>query len=503
MRWVLIGVSRDIEFQLRNDIFAHLERLPMRFYQRNRTGDLISRATNDLSNVRMVLGPGIMYTANTLIVATFAVALMLSIDWKLTLMALLPLPIVTLSVWHFGKRIHELSQKAQERLADLSARVQESLSGIRVVKAFVQEKHEIQTFETMNRALFSQNMGLIRVSSLFHPTMQFTIGLAMVFVLGFGGRQVVLGNVSLGGFVAFTVYMGMLTWPMIALGWVVNLLERGRASMERLKYILDEEPEITDSPAAVDFEIEGSVEFRDLNFSYNGVPVLKGISLAIPKGKTVAIVGPTGSGKSTLVGLIPRLYNAPARTLFIDGVPIESIPLQTLRRAIGFIPQDTFLFGETVGENIAFGLENAVDADIERATHISNIYDDIQEFPSGFRTMVGERGITLSGGQKQRTAISRAVVRNPKVLILDDSLSSVDTYTEERILNELRDVTRERTSILISHRVSTVKTADEIVVLDCGEIIERGTHDELLERRGHYAELYRKQLLEEELAIED
>jgi ATP-binding cassette subfamily B protein len=504
MRRLIIGVSRDIEYAMRNDIFQHLETLPMSFYQTNKTGDLMSRVTNDLSNVRMLFGPGIMYTANTIVVATFAIVLMLRINWQLTLLALLPLPAVSLSVRHFGKRIHDLTEESQARLADLSARVQESMAGIRVVKAFVQEHHEIAEFERMNQSLVAKNRELIRSQSVFYPTMEFMIGIAVVMVIWFGGRAVVQGSISLGSFVAFTMYLGRLTWPMIALGWVVNLLERGRASMQRLNYILDTVPGIRDaSGVAQQFQVEGAIEFRNLSFSYNGVPTLRNVSLSIPKGKTVAIVGATGSGKTTLVQLIPRLYNAPPNSLFIDGVPIERIPLEVLRESIGFIPQDTFLFSETIRENIAFGVESATDAQVQRAAEISNIDPDVQSFPNRYETLVGERGITLSGGQKQRTAISRAVVRDPKILILDDSLSSVDTYTEEQILRGLKDVMRDRTSILISHRVSTVKDADEIVVLDGGQIVERGTHAQLLERDGYYAELHRRQLLEEELAVSE
>jgi ATP-binding cassette subfamily B multidrug efflux pump len=504
MRRLIIGVSRDIEYELRNDVFHHLETLPTSFYQRNKTGDLMSRVTNDLSNVRMLLGPAIMYSTNTIIVTFFAMVLMLKINWHLTLLALLPLPAVSISVRHFGKKIHDLTEESQARLADLSARVQESMAGIRVVKAFVQEKYEIADFEQMNRSLVEKNRELIRVQSVFYPTMELMIGLAVVVVIWVGGRQVIQGTISLGDFVAFTVYLARLTWPMIALGWVVNLLERGGASMRRLNYIFETVPDVKDdSHVASGVEIEGSIEFRGLNFAYNGTPTLRNISLVIPKGKTVAIVGATGSGKSTLVQLIPRLYNAPPNSLFIDGVPIERIPLNTLRSAIGFIPQDTFLFGETIRENIAFGVESTTDENVERAAEISHIDADVQGFPNKYETVVGERGITLSGGQKQRTAISRAVIRDPKILILDDALSSVDTYTEEQILEELKQVMRNRTSILISHRVSTVKEADEIIVLNAGQIVERGTHAELLTRDGYYAELHRRQLLEEELSVSE
>ena len=504
MRRLIIGVSRQIEYSIRNDLFRHLETLPASFFQKNKTGDLMSRVTNDLSNVRMLLGPGIMYSANTIVVAFIAIMLMLRINWQLTVLALLPLPAVSLSVRHFGKKIHDLTEQSQGKLADLSARVQESMAGIRVVKAFVQEKHEIAEFEAMNRQLVSKNRQLIRVQSVFYPTMELMIGLAVATVIWVGGRQVIQGSISLGDFVAFNVYLARLTWPMIALGWVVNLLERGRASMERLNYIFDTVPEIKDTPGVLtDFEVEGAIEFRNLSFSYNGVPALQNISLAILKGKTVAIVGATGAGKSTLVQLIARLYNPPPESVFIDGVAIERIPLSVLRNSIGFIPQDTFLFGETIRENITFGVELAADDDVRRAAQISQIDSDVQGFPKKYDTMVGERGITLSGGQKQRTAIARAVIRDPKILILDDALSSVDTYTEEQILHELKQVMRDRTSILISHRVSTVKEADEIVVLDGGRIVERGTHAELLVRDGYYSELHRRQLLEEELAVSE
>jgi ATP-binding cassette subfamily B protein len=503
-RWWFIGASRDMEYALRSDVFAHLESLPMSFYHRNKTGELMSRATNDLSNVRMLLGPGIMYSLNTIVTAAVAVGFMLSIDWRLTVVSLLPMPIVSIAVRKVGQRINTLTEQSQERLADLSARVQESMAGVRVVKAFSQEGQEIDDFRHLNEALVVKNNELNRVTSVFFPMMQFVIGLAIVLILWFGGREVIQGSISRGQLVQFIFYLGTLAWPMIALGWVVNLLERGRASMQRLNYILDTESDIRDSAGVVArVDIRGEIEFRNLNFAYNGAPVLENISLKIPEGRTIAIVGATGSGKSSLVQLIPRLYNAPPNSLFIDGVPIENIPLEPLRRAIGFIPQDTFLFGETIRENIAFGVEDASDSQVERAAKISNILSDIEQFPAGFKTIVGERGITLSGGQKQRTAISRAVIRDPKILILDDALSSVDTYTEEQILRELKGVMKGRTSILISHRVSTVREADEIVVMDRGEIVERGTHESLLANNGYYAELHQRQMLEEEIEVSE
>lgn len=500
-RWILIGISRDIEYDLRNDLLERLLALEPAFYVRNRTGELMSRCTNDLNAVRMVLGPGIMYSGNTLVVMIAAVALMLKLSLLLTLLVCIPVPVVAYAVRHFGKVIHERYEKIQALLASISARVQENLAGVRVVRAYAQEQAEWKAFDQLNRDFISRNLDLIRDWSTFYPALEALIGSTFLIVLWQGGRLVLRGEISLGALTAFFFYMGMLVWPMIALGWVTNIFQRGAASMGRMNYILTAAPTIDDSAAlgADGAEIRGEIEFRSLNFAYNGTPVLRDVSLRVPAGSTLAIVGPTGSGKSTLAALVARLYDAPPGTVLVDGRPIREWPLATLRRAIGFVPQDTFLFSETVRENIALGVEKFAEDAIEGAARIASLYGDVEDFPKKFETLVGERGITLSGGQKQRTALARAVLRDPKIVVLDDALSSVDTETEEKILRRLSDVMRRRTTILISHRCSTVKHADQIVVLRDGRIVERGTHDQLLAHGGYYFDLYQKQLLEEEL----
>ncbi len=504
-RWIVIGISREIEFDLRNDLFRHLESLSYSFYQRTRTGDIMARATNDLNAVRMLLGPAIMYSANTIVFTAGALAFMLSISPRLTLYAFLPLPAVSITVQYFGKQIYERFEKIQAMFSEISARAQENFSGARVIRAYVQEEPEIAAFETSNREYISRSLKLVRLMGMLWPTLETMLGLAIVLVLWLGGREVLYGRMTVGGFVAFNTYMVQLTWPVIALGWVVNIFQRGTASMGRINEILVEQPEIKDSPAAKaaamrSTQIRGEIEIQGLNFAYNGVPVLHDINLRIPEGSSLAIVGPTGSGKTTLVSLIPRIYDAAPGTVRIDGKPVRDLPLESLRRQIGFVPQETFLFSETVRENIAFGKEDATDEEVYSAAEAANIAQDIEEFPEQYRTLVGERGITLSGGQKQRTAIARALIRNPSILILDDALSSVDTHTEDKILNHLREVMQGRTTIFISHRVSTVRNADMIAVLHAGRIVELGTHDELLARNGYYSDLYNKQLLEEELA---
>jgi len=507
-RWVVIGVSREIEFDLRNDLFRHLEGLSYSYYQRTRTGDIMARATNDLNAVRMLLGPAIMYSANTIVFTAGALAFMLSISPKLTLYAFLPLPIVSITIQHFGRKIHERFERIQAMFSDISARAQENFSGVRVVRAYVQEEAEIAAFETANQEYIKRSLKLVRLMGMLWPTLETMLGLAIVLVLWLGGREVISHGISVGEFVAFNTYMVQLTWPIIALGWVINIFQRGTASMGRINEILTEKPEIEDSEEVksstsetlAPTQIRGEIEFRSLNCSYNSTPVLRDINLSIPAGSSLAIVGPTGSGKTTLVSLIPRIYDAEPGSVLIDGIPIREYPIATLRHNLGFVPQETFLFSETVRENIAFGKEAATDDDVRSAARTASIAEDIESFPEQYKTIVGERGITLSGGQKQRTAIARAIIRNPRILILDDALSSVDTHTEDKILNHLREIMQGRTTIFISHRVSTVRNADRIAVLHNGRIVELGTHDELVAKDGYYTDLYNKQLLEEELA---
>jgi ATP-binding cassette subfamily B protein len=504
-RWIVIGISRDIEFDLRNDMFQHLEKLAFPYYQRNRTGDIMARATNDLSAVRTLLGPAVMYSANTIVFTSMALFYMVRISPKLTVYTFLPLPVASIVIQYFGRQIHERFEKIQAMFSDISARAQENFSGARLIRAYAQEAAEIRQFEKANNEYIARSLPLARLIGLLWPTLEVTLGLAIVLVLWLGGQETLKGRMDPGDFAAFLTYMVQLTWPVIALGWVVNMFQRGTASLSRINEILQEVPEIADEKAVrtvgpPEDEIVGDVEFRNLNFSYNGVAVLREVNLQIPAGSSLAIVGPTGSGKTTLVDLIPRVYDASPGTVLIDGRPIREYPIEFLRRSIGFVPQETFLFSDTIRDNIAFGKEDATAEEVRAAAAAANIAVDIESFPDGFNTMVGERGITLSGGQKQRTAIARAILRNPRILILDDALSSVDTQTEDKILNHLREVMQGRTTIFISHRVSTVRNADRIAVLHGGRIVELGTHEELLARNGYYTDLYNKQLLEEELA---
>ncbi|TDI17287.1 MAG: ABC transporter ATP-binding protein [Acidobacteria bacterium] len=502
MRRILIGVSRNIEYDLRNDLFSHLQSLSPSFYQRNPTGDIMSRATNDLSAVRMVLGPGIMYSINTLFTAVLTISILVTLNLQLAILTLLPLLAVSVCVKYFGNQIHQRFERIQEQFATLTTLAQENVSGIRVVKAYNQEEAFIGRFQEANQDYVDRSLSLVRVWGVFNPLLTFLLGLSSVGLLWYGGRQVIQGSMTVGDFVAFMAYLSMLTWPTIALGWVINIFERGSASMGRMNQIFQSKPEIRDESSSTLSTLEGHIQVNNLTFSYNGAPVLKNVSFEIPAGQTLAIVGRTGSGKSTLVNLLCRLYQVPEAGIFIDGSDINNIPLATLRTHIGYVPQETFLFSETVQQNIAFGRPEASLQSIQESAKISNIWPDIQEFPRKFETFVGERGITLSGGQKQRIAISRALLVNPRILILDDALSSVDTDTEEKILQGLAGEFTNRTVILISHRISTVKMADQILVLEKGEIVERGTHDELLKTEGHYATLYERQLLKKELGVE-
>ena len=519
MRRIIVGVSRHLEYDLRNDFFARLQTLAPANFQAARTGDLMSRATNDLNAVRMMAGPAVMYSASTIIIFAVALVLMLGLDARLTLIALVPLPFVSIAVRVFGSVIHRRFEAIQAQLSDLSAVVQEALAGVRVVRAYRQEAAELERFAAANTEYVRRNLGLIRLQGMFYPSLGLFLGLGALLVLWLGSRDVMRGRLTVGEFVAFNAYLGMLTWPMIAFGWVTNMLQRGAASWRRMLEVMETVPLVADGPrpagAPRPGPIRGAIDIRGLTFGYGDRPVLRDVSLSVAAGETLAIVGPTGSGKSTLISLLPRLYEPPRGTVFVDGVDVRDIPLPDLRGAVGFVAQEPFLFSDTLGANIAFGLPDVGDEDPARAgssrpeapvapgvadaAAIARLDKDVQDFPQGFGTLVGERGITLSGGQKQRAALARALATDPRMLVLDDALSAVDTYTEEEILSRLRRVLRQRTAVIVSHRISTVREADQIIVLDAGRIVERGRHDELVALGGAYAALYRKQLLEEEL----
>ncbi len=503
VRQFIIVASRKIEYDLKNDFYAHLQRLSLQFFRQSNTGDLMSRATNDLNAVRNYLGPGIMYSLNTLFRLIFALSAMLTVSPMLTLFALLPAPVLSYLVYRMGKAIHEQSQTLQAKYGELSTKVQENLAGIRVIKAYAREERDTAAFAALNREYYDQNLKLARLQALFYPSMSALLGLSVMLILWIGGQYVIHGQMTLGDITQFLVYMTSLAWPLISIGWVTNILQRAAAAQLRLDEVMLTQPEIADVASDEQLSIEGEIEFRQVSFAYPTQPerlVLKNLSFKIPKGCRFAIVGATGSGKSTLVNLLPRLIEPTGGEILIDGRPIQTLPLRTLRRAIGFVPQDHFLFSDTIRHNIALGVPHASLDEIRKAAWVAAIDEEIERFPAGYDTLIGERGITLSGGQKQRLSIARALLCQPKILILDDSLCAVDTHTEDTILNRLQAATATMTVILISHRISTVQHADHIIVLDNGELVESGTHNELLAKDGLYASLYRKQLLEEELS---
>ena len=503
-RYVMLDASRKAEYRMRNDLFAHLQRMHLAYFQHQRIGDLMARMTNDLTWVRQMMGPGIMQGSFTVMVFTFAVLSMISVSLKLTVIALILMPLASLTFWYIGRTVHQRFERLQSQFGDMSTKAQENFSGIRVVKAFSQEEPEIRSFAAVNRDYLDKAVALAKVNGLLWPMMNFILGGAVLAILYIGGQDAIEHRLTIGQLVQFIAYLQLISWPMIALGEVVNLIQQGWASLRRLQALYDAHASVADPIDPVDIAIKGAVEMRGVSFAYGQTIVLRDVSFSVPAGGSLAIVGPTGSGKSTLVNLLPRLFDAQQGEILIDGIDVKRYPLAALRRAVGYVPQETFLFSVPLRENVGFGRDKPLtETELEWAGDVSQLGKDVADFPARYDTMIGERGVTLSGGQKQRAAIARAVAKDPRILILDDALSAVDTYTEAEILKRLRGVMRERTSIVVAHRISTVKDADEILVLDDGRIAERGTHRELLELGGLYASMYRRQLLEEELEVDE
>ncbi len=503
-RYVMLDASRKAEYRMRNDLFAHLQRMHLAYFQHQRIGDLMARMTNDLTWVRQMMGPGIMQGSFTVMVFTFSVLSMISVSGKLTVIALILMPLASLSFWYIGRTVHQRFERLQSQFGDMSTKAQENFSGIRVVKAFSQEDAETKDFASVNYEYFRRAVSLSAMQGLIWPSISFILGIAVLSVLYVGGQDAIRGELSIGSLVQFVAYLYLLQMPMINIGWISNMFQAGWASLGRLQEIFNAVPKITDPIDPVTAPIKGEVEFRGVSFAYGQTIELHDLSFKVPAGGSLAIVGPTGSGKSTMVNLIPRLFDVQQGEVLIDGISVRRRPLEQLRRAIGYVPQETFLFSVPLRENVGFGLdEKLTDPQLDWAGDVSQLNKDVEDFPARYDTMIGERGVTLSGGQKQRAAIARAVAKDPRILILDDALSAVDTYTEAEILRRLRGVMRERTSIVVAHRISTVKDADEILVLDGGRIVERGSHRDLLEHGGLYAQMYRRQLLEEELEVDE
>lgn len=505
MRQTIIVVSRLIEYDLKNEIYNHYQKLNLSFYRRNNTGDLMNRVSEDVGRVRMYIGPAIMYTLNLIVLFILVISTMISVNPKLTFFAVLPMPLLFLSIYYVQNIINKKSESIQEQLSTLSSTIQESFSGIRVIKAYVREKEIKEKFDRESDEYKEKSMGLVNVQAVFFPTVLALIGISTLLTIYVGGKEVIAGNITAGNIAEFIVYVNMLTWPVTSVGWVTSLVQRASASQKRINEFIQIVPEIDATPEQVKYNIEGDIEFKNVSFHYpdTGIKALHNISFKIKAGQTLAIIGRTGSGKSTIANLLFRMYDIDEGSLLIDNKDIKAHHLFHLRNQISMVPQEVFLFSDSIKNNIGFGVDHASNERIEKAAKDAAVYDNIIHFEKGFETMVGERGITLSGGQKQRVSIARAVLKEPKILIFDDALSAVDTKTEEAILHKLKIIMKERTSILISHRISTVKDADLIIYMDNGEIIEQGTHDELISLQKAYAELYQKQLLEEETTVVD